>query len=70
MRQRSLQRSLRNLSVRSQDLETDRDRAAALARIIIQKQKLGISMTPSQSLMMSREFLLAIREPEHRNPGL
>ncbi len=51
----------RHLRIRSQDPITDRDEAISLARLVLQKQKLGISLAPSQSLLLSREFLLAIK---------
>jgi len=47
--------------MRSLDPMTDRDNAIALARLVIQKKNLGISLVPSQALLLSREFLLAVR---------
>jgi len=60
----SLKRKLspqRILRMRSLDPMTDRDNAIALARLVIQKKNLGISLVPSQALLLSREFLLAVR---------
>ena len=51
----------RHLRLRSDDPMTDRERAISLARLVLQKQKLGISLAPSQSILLSREFLLAIK---------
>ena len=51
----------RILRMRSLDPMTDRDNAIALARLVVQKKNLGISLVPSQALLLSREFLLAVR---------
>jgi hypothetical protein len=59
---RHLSRPLpRHLHLRSAETMTDRDRAISLARLVLQKQKLGISLAPSQSLLLSRELLLAVK---------
>jgi len=50
------------VSVYGNDIVTDRDKAVSLAKVVLQKQKLGISLTSTQSLLMSRELLSAIRE--------
>jgi hypothetical protein len=42
-------------------IETDRDKAISLARVVLQKKNLGIALNPSQSLLISREFLQEIR---------
>lgn len=52
----------RRVSVYGNDIVTDRDKAVSLAKVVLQKQKLGISLTSTQSLLMSRELLSAIRE--------
>lgn len=55
----------RHLQVRPRDPLTDRDHAISIARLVLQKQKLGISLAPSQSVLLSREFLLARSEEAH-----
>jgi hypothetical protein len=42
-------------------IATDRDKAISLARLVLQKKNLGIALNPSQSLLISREFLQEIR---------
>jgi hypothetical protein len=39
---------------------SDKDKAIALARMIIRKQNLGISLSVTESLLMSRELLRAL----------
>lgn len=62
LRKRLFQRPPRHLSLRASEPLTDRDEAISLAKLVLQKQKLGISLIPSQAVLLSREFLLAVKQ--------
>lgn len=47
-----------------EDPNTDRAKAIALAQFVVQKKNLGISLVPSQALLLSREFLQSVYHEE------
>lgn len=54
--------ALRPRQLRPPLVETHRAKAIALAQIVVRKKQLSIALTPTESLLLAREFLLLLRE--------